>query len=263
MRNSCKLVKKLERLLKQLNCRGYLHHFGPKTYKLKQHVFALISMTIFRLSFRRVNFLLEMLGFRVPSYSALCKSRKRIPSTLFARLMTQSAGATHTCVAIDSTGFAQANPSYHFIKRIDRKKPIKNFIKQSSLFDTERRTFVALRVRAKPRHDLKDVSYLLKQVTPKTLLGDRAYDAEWLHEQCFGRGIHTNIKPKLWAQRGFYRRKQRKVFNPQLYGQRSLIEAGQGAIKRKYGGYTLAKHIRAIKAESYLKAFAFNLRLAT
>jgi len=263
MKKENTLVKKLEQLLKQLNCRSYLHHFGPKKYKLKQHLFALMGMTIFRLSFRRASKILEMFGFIVPSYSALCKSRKRISPKLFERLMTLTAGAKHECVAIDSTGISKQNPSYHYIKRIDRKKPIKSYIKQSSLFDIKRRTFVALRVRSRPRHDSKDVKYLLKRADVQTtLLGDTAYDAEWLHELCFEKGIQTQIKPRKNVRRGFYRRKQMKNYSKEEYHQRSLIESGQGAVKRKYGGYTLAKGIESIKVEAYLKATAFNLRLA-
>lgn len=264
MKKPCKLVKKFELLLKKLNCPRWLHHFGPKKYKLKEHLFAMLCMTIFRLSFRRASNLLEMFGFKVPSYSALCKSRKRISPMLFQSLMAMTAGATHSCVAIDSTGISKANPSHHYIKRIDRKKPVKSYIKQSSLFDIKRRTFVALRVRNKPRHDSKDVKYLLKRAKiQKKLFGDTAYDAEWLHEYCWGNNIQTIIKPRKNVKRGFYRRKQMKKYSKTEYHQRSLIEAGQGAVKRKYGGFTLAKRIEAIKVEAYLKATAFNLRLAS
>jgi len=263
MEKEVKLARKIKRLLSAIGAPRWLHRFGPKTYELKQHLFALLSMTIFRLSFRRVSFLLGMFGFKVPTFSALCKSRKRISPTLFQRLMALTAGATHSCVAIDSTGISKQNPSYHYIKRIDRKKPIKSYIKQSSLFDIQRRTFVALRVRSKPRHDVKDVKYLLKRTeVQKKLFGDTAYDAEWLHEYCFENNIQTMIKPRKNVKRGFYRRKQMKNYSESEYHQRSLIEAGQGAMKRKYGGYTLAKRIEAIKTEAYLKATAFNLRLA-
>jgi hypothetical protein len=44
MKKETKLLKKLELLLNQLNCREYLHHFGPKKYKLKEHLFALLLM---------------------------------------------------------------------------------------------------------------------------------------------------------------------------------------------------------------------------
>gem|GEM_PF-2518212 len=43
-------------------------------------------MQIAKLSFRRVSFLLVELGFYVPSYSALCKSRKRIFPSLFGKI---------------------------------------------------------------------------------------------------------------------------------------------------------------------------------
>ena len=264
MNKSCKLVKKFELLLKKLNCPRWLHHFGPKKYKLKQHLFALMSMTIFRLSFRRTSKLLDMLGFTVPTFSALCKSRKRISPTLFQRLMALTAGATHACVAIDSTGISKQNPSYHYIKRIDRKKPIKSYVKQSTLFDVENKTFIALRVRSRPRHDIKDAEYLLKRTDVQTtLFGDTAYDSEKLHEYCFEKGIQTQIKPRKNVKRGFYRRKQMKNYSEEIYHQRSLIESGFGSLKRKYGGYTLARDWKAIRTEAYLRAISHNLRLSS
>lgn len=258
-----KLARKIKRFLKRLGYPRWLHHFGPKTYQLFDHVFALVAAAIFRLSLRRVEqLLMSLFGIRTPSYSALCKSRKRIPALLWQRIMALTAGATHTCVAIDSTGISRANPSLHYIKRVDRVhlSPA-GYVKQSSLVDVRRRTFVALRVRSRPRHDLLDAKYLLKEQRCKKLLADKAYDAEYLHEYCWKKGIHANIKPKLWNKKGWYRRKQRKLYDPVLYNQRNLIESAQGAVKRKYGGYTLAKRMYAIKAEAYCKAIAYNMRL--
>ena len=122
--------------------------------------------------------------------------------------------------------------------------------------------FLALRIRSKPRHDIQDVKYLLKRAEIKTaLLGDTAYDAEWLHELCFDKKIQTQIKPRKNVRRGFYRKKQMKNYSEKEYHQRSLIEAGQGAVKRKYGGYTLAKHWRPIHNEAHCKAIAYNMGL--
>src|SRR3989344_2771197 len=261
-KKECKVVKKLEYLLKQLNCRSYLHHFGPKKFKFVQHLFALLFMQVARFSFRRVSEILSMLGFRVPTYSALCKSRKRIPLELWNSLLQLSSGFRHKIVAIDSTGFSRINPSYHYIKRIDREKPIKSYIKQSSLFDTENKKFIAIKVGGKPRHDVRDAKPLLRSYCRmQCLLGDTAYDSEEIHEICFNKQILTVIKPRKNVRRGFYRKKQMKNYSEERYHQRSLIESGQGGEKRRYGGYTLAKHIRAIKAELYCKAIAYNLRL--
>lgn len=262
MKKEEKLINKVKQLLKKLGCPRWLHHFGPKTYDLWKHIFAFVVMTICRLSLRRVWKFLYSLGYYIPTYSALCKSRKRISTGLLQKAMMLTAGDNHQFVAIDSTEISKTNPSHHYIKRIDRKNSVKSYIKQSSLFDIKNRTFVALRVRAKPRHDIKDVEYLLKRTDIQTtLLGDTAYDSERLHKYCYNNNIQTIIKPRKNVKRGFYRKKQMKNYSENEYHQRSLIEAGQGAVKRKYWGYTLAKHIQAIKVEAYLKAIAFNLRL--
>ena len=262
MKKEEKLVNKIKRLLKKLGCPRWLHHFGPKTYELHQHILAFVVMAVCRLSLRRVNKFLGMLEYKVPTYSALCRSRKRISPTIFQRALALTAGNNHQFVAIDSTGISRTNPSYHYIKRINSKKPVKSWVKQSSLFDVKQRTIVAIRIRAKPRHDIKDAEYLLKRVEIQSVLfGDTAYDSEKLHEFCWNNGIQTQIKPRKNVRKGFYRRKQMKNYSDNEYHQRSLIESGFGSLKRKYGGFTLAVNWRAIRNEAYLKAICHNLRL--
>src|SRR3989344_2532176 len=258
-----RLVNKIKCLFRRLGAPRWLHRFGPKTYELWQHIFAFVVMAVCRLSLRRVHKFLALLGYEVPTFSALCKSRKRIPKYLLERAMQLTSGDKHVCVAIDSNGISRANPSHHYIKRIDRRESVKSYVKQSTLFDVENKTFIALRTRAKPRHDIKDAKYLLKKAEIQTLLGDTAYDADWLHEWCYDRKIQTIIKPRKNVRRGFYRKKQMKKYSEEKYHQRSLIESGQGAVKRKYGGYTLAKDIRAINAEAQFKGIAYNLRLSS
>ncbi len=262
MKKEERLVNKIKRLLRKLGCPRWLHHFGPKTYELYQHIFALVVMAVCRLSLRRVYKFLAMFGYQVPTFSALCKSRKRISPTLLQRALAITSGEIHEEAAIDSTGISRTNPSHHYIKRIDREKPITHWVKQSTLFDVKQRTIVAIRIRSRPRHDIKDAEYLLKRADIQTtLLGDTAYDSEKLHEFCWTKGIQTQIKPRKNVFRGFYRRKQMKNYSEREYHQRSLIEAGQGSVKRKYGGFTLAIDWRAIRNEAYVKAIAYNLRL--
>jgi transposase len=258
-----KLVKKIKGMLAQLNCRSYLHHFGPKKYKFEQHLFALLLMEVLRLSLRRVEKLLGLLGFRVPTYSALCKCRKRIHVEFWNSLLKLTAGISHKNVAVDSTGFSRTNPSFHYIKRIDRENPVNSYVKVSSLFDIGRRKFLAIRIRLLPRHDVMDIKYLLAHEDSfEKLFADSAYDAEFIHELCFGSGIKTIIKPKKNVKKGFYRRKQMKGYSESEYHQRSLIEAGQGAEKRKYGGFVLGRKVWSIRVEIYCKAIAYNLRLS-
>ena len=262
MANNNKLARKIHRLLREIRCPRWLHHFGPKKYRFEDHLTALMSMQSFRLSFRRAAELLGLLGIKVPTYSALCKMRKRIPASLWNSLLKKTAGVKHERVAIDGTGFSTTNPSFHYLKRIDRKKPVKRYAKLSALFSLDSKKFIALKIRAKPRHDIKDVSYLLKQNNSmKKLFGDKEYDAESLHEYCWDNNIQTIIPKKINVQSGFYRRKQLRGYSDEEYHQRSLIEAGFGSLKRKYGGYVLAKGFRSIRSEIYCKAICHNLSL--
>jgi len=260
MKKEANLLKKIKGLLREIQCPRFLHHFGPKKYKFKQHAIALILKEALKLSFRRVSKLLRLLGVVVPTYSALCKSRKKIPKWIWQKLLQLTSGIIHERVAIDSTGFSMSNPSFYYIKRINRRKPVKSYIKLSALFDLNSKKFIALRARAKSRHDIRDVG-LINGIKLKKLYGDTAYDSEALHEKCFWLGIQTIIKPRRNVRRGFFRKKQMKKYSDDEYHQRSLIESGFGSIKRKYGGYTLARRFKNIQTEIYCKAIAHNLSL--
>jgi hypothetical protein len=262
MKKQNKLLIKIQRLLEKLNSREYLHHFGPKKYKLKEHLFALLFMQITKMSFRRASFLLIELGFFVPSYSALCKSRKRIPPSLFEKLLNQTITEIPENVAIDSTGISVQNPSAHFVKRIDRKNSVKRFVKLSAFYDIDSRKFLAIKVRTKPRHDVKDFPSLFRQKHQfKNLFADTAYDSEKIHGTYFNKRIQTFIKPRKNVRKGFYRRKQMKNYSEKIYHKRSLVETGFSVLKRKYGGYTLTKNASSAKAEMYLRAIAVNINL--
>jgi len=262
MPKQTKLLIKIQRLLKQLNQREYLHHFGPKKFKFAHHVFALLMKEVLKCSFRRCEKLLQMFGIVTPTYSALCKCRKRIPFWIWKKLLKLTSGGYNYFFGVDSTGFSMTNPSYHYVKRIAAKKPIKNFVNLSAFFNLSTGKFTALRIRMKKRHDIKDVNYLLSQSSPENkLFGDSAYDAESLHEKCFGLGIQTMIKPRKNVKKGFYRRKQMKDYDKEEYFQRNGIEGGFGSVKRKYGGSVSGKEWKSVRVEIYLKAIAHNLSL--
>lgn len=261
MEKQTKLLIKIQLLLKQLNQREYLHHFGPKKFKLEQHLTALLAMQICRMSFRRIEKFFFLIGISAPTYSSLCKSRKRIPISLWNFLLKATIDFDNFSVAVDSTGFSRTNPSFHYIKRIDSKNPVKRYAKTSALFDINRRKFIALKARVKPRHDIKDVDYLLKNRKIKLLIGDSAYDAESLFEKCFNKKIRVIVKVKKNSKKGFYRRKILKDYSNEIYHQRSMIESGWSSLKRKYGGNVLGKNWKSINAEIYSKAICHNLNL--
>lgn len=261
MKKENKLLIKIKLLLKSIGAPRWLHHFGPKKYQLKHHLFALVMMEAFQLSLRRVEKMLEMLGIKVPTFSALCKRRKKIPKMIWNKMIQLTAGATHSCVAIDSTGLSRTSPSYHYIKRIDSKYPINNYSKMSILFDVDKNKIISFHSRVKPAHDIRDVKHLVKGKSMKVFLADKAYDAEWLHEMFFWKGIQTQIPSKKCTRRGFFRAKQKQGFCKSVYHRRSLIEAAFSAMKRKYGSSVSGKSVASIRTEASCKAIAYNLRL--
>ena len=252
---------KIKRLFQMMGIGDYLHHYGPKTYKFFEHVEALLLMEVCQMSFERIEKFQKMNNKHCPTYSALCKSRKRIPIKLWQKLLALTAGLSSGKVAIDGTGFSKTNSSFHYLKRIDGGNP-KNYTKLSALLDIKTKKFLVMRIRTTPRHDMQDVKYLLKRVSDvKRFYGDKGYCAEWLYEMCYWKGIQTFIPSKKNSRKGFFRKKQMKNWDKSEYNLRSNVESGFSAIKRKYGGCVRAKKIEGMRAEILLKGIAYNLGL--
>ncbi len=236
MKSEAKLIKKIKLLLKRANCPEFLHRFGPKTYRFYEHAFALFIKEEYKLSFRRVSKLLRSFGFNVPTYSALYKMRLRIPKWILEQLFAMTNNfKSIRILAIDSTGLSRTNPSWHYIKRIDRKKPIKGHIQLSAFFDTKRKKFISLRIRARPRHDIKDAPYLVKKTRSEVnkLVADKSYDSEEFFEFLNYWKIKPVIKTKKPSKKGLFRKKMKKNFKDKTYNRRNLIEAGFRTFRTK------------------------------
>lgn len=261
MKQTRNLQIKIKRLLRKIKYPEFLHKFGPKTYKLENHISNLLIMQVCQMSLRRVEKFSNLFGQKCPTYSALCKSRKRIPVDLWQKLLKITSGLSSGKVAIDGTGISKTNPSFHYLKRINSKNP-KDYTKLSALLDVETKKFLVMRIRTTPRHDMQDVKYLLNRISDvKTFFGDKGYCAEWLYEMCYWKGIQTFIPIKKNIRRGYFRKKQMKNWNQEEYNLRSNIESGFSAIKRKYGGSIRAKKIQGMRTEIMCKGIAHNLEL--
>lgn len=258
MENKGNLQIKIKRFLKKSGYPEFLHRFGPKTYKLIDHISSLLIMQSCQLSLRRVSFYVKG---KCPTYSALCKSRKRIPLELWQKLLKITSGLSSGKIAIDGTGFSRANPSFHYLKRIDNKSP-QGSAKLSALFDIQTKKFLVMRIRSKPKHDMRDVNYMLKR-TPeiRTFYADKGYDSEEIHELCYWNGIQTFIPPKKHVRLRKFRRLQMKNWDKEEYNLRSNIEAGFSAMKRKYGSSVRAKKAPGLRSEIICKGIAYNLNL--
>ncbi|MFH0752342.1 MAG: transposase [archaeon] len=257
MRIKNKLLNKVKRLLRRLGCPRWLHHFGSKTYEFKEHLQALLVQSFCRLSFRRVVKLLDLLGIRCPSKSALQYTSKKLSSAFWQQVLKVTSGDTYLA-ALDSTGLSRTNPSYHYLRRIDGKMP-KIPIKLSAAFDTRKKKFRAANIRVLPAHDIRDAAYLIKESNPKIAVADKAYSAEALYRFAEEQNILFMAPMKKNVKRGHARRKMHKRFRTRTYNRRQLIESAFGSIKRKFGSNIRSKTVRTIRTEVYGKLACHNL----
>jgi len=130
MKKETKLVNKIKRLVRKAGLPRFLHKFGPKTYEFWQHGLAHVVKQECKLGYRRVAKLLSNLGLKVPSYSALCRSFRKIPFKLWQRLLAATASKPNI-VAIDGSGFSRPLPSPYYYRRIDKPYPIEVPLKVS------------------------------------------------------------------------------------------------------------------------------------
>mgnify|MGYP001561409637 FL=1 len=256
-----KLVNKVKRLVRRLGFPRFLNKYGPKKYELYVYLACLLIRSYSNLSYRRTVNILNLLDFRCPSKSSLQNMMKRIPSYLWNKALEVTSGSNHYIIAIDSTGLSRTNPSYYYLRRIDGKLPRKH-IKLSSSYDTRRKKFCNGKVRIIPRHDIKDIKYLIRNVNTKIIVADKGYDSEDVHEYCYLNNIEAHIPLRNYGKRRHknlgYRIRASKLFRNRTYHRRELIECGFSSIKRKYGGCIRSKISKTIKADVLSRLLCHN-----
>lgn len=256
-----KLVQKVKHLLRRLGCPRWLHHFGPKTYEFIDHLCALLMRAFNRLSYRRVKQLFDLFGKRCPSKSSLQRTAKKLNSGFWQRVLKITSGQ-HYLVAIDSTCLSRTNPSYHYLKRIDGKMP-KVPIKVSVAFDTRKKKYCAAKIRVLPAHDVKDAIPLLKKTSPKVLVADKGYDANFIHLYCRKNKIRAHVPLRKLGKVRHHNLSARRIaakhFNLKTYHRREIVESGNSSNKRKYGSSVNSKKVRTIRTEVYGRLACHNL----
>ena len=239
-----------------------LHHFGPKTYNLWQHVFALFIRAECRLSYRRTNKLLTKLGFIVAGKSTLQRYAKKLKLAFWQKILSITIKSASKIISIDGTGLEKTNASEHYIKRIDAESRFgKGY--HFSIAVGENSQILSLRLRKKYCHDIKDVKYLYKQLPqkPDIILLDKGYDAEWMHKYFAQQQVRSIAPVRKNVQRGFHRLALKRDFPKEIYAQRNRVESIFHAFKTKYGSSVSSRHIASARSEVYCKAILHNIFL--
>jgi len=259
MKGTNNTVHKVKRIIRRAGAPRWLHHFGPKRYALWQHLLGLLIKQECKLGYRRVSRLLNDLGHAIPTYSALAKMAKRIPPLLWQRLLAVTASKARI-VALDGTGMCRPLPSPYYCYRIDKPYPVDIPLKASLAIDTRTKKVLAIRLRARKSHDIKDAPYLVRHMPylPQKIVADSAYDSEKFYEFLWDKGIIPVIKVRKNAYRGYVRKKVRKLFRKRTYNRRSIVESVNFAMKKKFGASVSSIRIRMQRAEMYCRAIAHN-----
>lgn len=267
MKKKAKLINKVKRLIRRAGMPRWLHHFGPKTYEFLHHALAYLVKQECRLSYARTTSLLRGLGIRCPCPSAIWTSFNKIPLSIWQRLLAITTKNKVYIAAIDGSGMSRPLPSPYYYKRIDKPYPVEIPLKLSIAVDTKTKRILALRLRAKRAHDIKDAKYLIKRLpaVPDKIVADKAYDANWLHKYCYSLSIQAIIPTRDYGRKKIprnntkYRKRAMRFFNKKTYNRREIVESVFSAIKRKYGASVNSVKISAQRAEMYCRAITYNL----
>lgn len=195
------------------------------------------------------NFVQHMLCLkRIPHFTTLQKFLKRTPKVLFTKLVRacrKLLNLNDITGAIDGTGFSNTNPSFHYIKRIDREKPVKNNTKTVFLADINENIILDVRTTSDYESEHKAFKPIVKNLKKclKTILANKGYDSMSNRKYCWNDNIECQIPFRKWTKtrkekwcKPSKRMLVEKKFDKTTYNQRSLIESINSAIKQTLGG---------------------------
>lgn len=259
MEDNNKLINKVKLLLKKINAPKYLHRFGPKTYQLWQHVFALFVKSYCQLSYRSTSYFLKCMGFCIAAKSTLQRYASRLGLPFWQSIFNKTVMSKSRIGAIDSTGLDKSKSSLYYARRIDSDKKVRRYFKLSIL--ALGNSIASLRLRSKPAHESKDIKYLFCKAKklPSTMLMDKGYDAEWIHEFFAEQNIRSIAPVRKNWRRGFYRKRLAANFPQKLYNKRSRVESVFHSLKQRYGSSISSKLANTARTEVYCRAILYNL----
>lgn len=150
-----RMARTMMQIIKKARTRPYLHKKSNHVYTVWQHLVLLALYQYESKSYRRyVDFLEECAGLqlflglsRIPHYTTLQKASARLPHRMLYRILESfvvHARIGRMVVAVDSTGFAYGQSSYHYTKKASLRR---KFVKLSACADTGSQLICGIKVR--------------------------------------------------------------------------------------------------------------------
>lgn len=261
----------------------YSNKYSPQRFTQPQLMACLLLREYMRIDLRGLQELIECnpnfkraLGLReVPSYATFCRQLGRIEMKRLLRMLRRTLRlfpniGNEQLAAIDSTGISSSHASLYYLSKT--KKELKGFAKLSCVVGLASLSVLAARVHAGPGpNDMQEfiplVSQAQRRVQFKTIVADRGYDSERLHQYCHEEHDINSIIPHRTSRdrvrSGYFRLKLAKRFPKKIYNQRYKIEGVFSALKRRFGGSLKARSRNSQLKEALLKTIAYNIRRQT
>jgi hypothetical protein len=235
--------------IKLFNRSGLPLHFNKTGYKDFTNYQRISFIILFRRSRKSLrDFIVEMkeskwiswLGFvRIPSKSTLHNWIKLFEMKTIRQLFDSLKPKSPTITAIDGTGFDSFHRSRHYEKRVGFDKM--PYAKADLFVDTTSKKIIDFSLVNKHQHDIVAAKQFCRRnnLQNVTILCDGAYDCEDLHEFVDGKGgklyapvRKMNKRSLRKSPKGFFRKMCVEL--PEFFGKRSIIEAINASLKKRF-----------------------------
>jgi len=233
-----------------------------RAFTAREHLVVLVFKTVTKSSYRTLNMFVPLVLGREMHFTTPHKAARRFGPRVLTRLLVACLPSVRGRVlSLDSTGFSTDQRSGYYVWRIENGRQ-RRFIKVSFLVDTRTTAILGVAIHVLPRHELRDARVLIEHARgARHLTADKAYDAEWFHEQLHLLGIQAHIPLRARARKGFWRKKHAKTFQQRIYGRRAIGETTNSVVKRRWGGTMAARKVFMVRTEILLKVIVHNLTI--
>jgi hypothetical protein len=264
-----KLEEQVQKFFHSLNGKIHSNHFGPKIFTELQKLMIVILYRRSGQSYRRFTSMFyesrwpKWLGLKeIPSKSSVHSWFMQLPKQLLRKLNSFLLRNEKPLIAaIDSTGIDSWQRSRHYERILgDSHMP---YAKLSIIVDVCAKFIHDHAIRMVPRHDVIVAEQLFKRQKHNfTVLGDKGYDSEPLHELARANGLELKAPVRSSSKKrpkGRYRRLCAKGIEE--YSRRKVVESSIHRLKAVYAPFLRSKLHWMKKKEISLSIFIYNLEL--
>jgi transposase len=257
------LKEKAYELWKKAGLPDFFNRKGPKHTPAWLVYACHLEYTVHAPAWRRAAGFMDAYHHEKRHWTTWQKAIAKWPAWVWDVLKEASISYDAPCevAAIDGTTFSRSDASQHYLHRIDKEDKISRPVQAVILIDVNKRKFLSVRLRSKPRGEKCDVPGLIRKspVKVELVLMDKGFDSNPLHDWLRNNNVWSVAPVRKGCKRGRFRKQLRDCFDWCLYWQRNIVEAMISALKRLFGSHFRARSARTLRAEFFSRIIAYNI----